>query len=143
MPLLRPGQLVRFQDPITKKWTLTGKVTGFGETDRDYWVKDNDKAHRYQRNRRFIKPIDIKAVCPPVQPARAPPPIRREATVDSRSFAEVASQPPKPSSTLDPPRSALARPRHGERIRMKTIRFEAGEEKPKTGKVGRPRKELK
>jgi hypothetical protein len=29
LPLLRLGQRVRFQDPITKKWTLTGKVTGF------------------------------------------------------------------------------------------------------------------
>jgi hypothetical protein len=142
LPLLRPGQRVRFQDPITKKWTLTGKVTGFGETDRDYWVKDDDKAHRYRRNRRFIKPIDVEAVRPPVQPVRAPP-VRREAGGDSRSFAEVASQPPQPSTTLDPPRSALARPRTGERIRTKTVRFEAGEDKRKTGKVGRPRKNPK
>jgi hypothetical protein len=74
-----------------KKWTLTGKVTGFGETDRDHKVKEDDKVHPYQQNRRFIKPIDIEAVRPPVQPVRAPPPIRREAGVDSRSFGKVAS----------------------------------------------------
>ncbi len=142
LPLLRPGQRVWFQDPITKKWTHMGKVTGFGKTDWDYWVKDDDKAHRYRRNRRFIKPIDVEAVCPPVQPVRAPPG-RREVGVDSRSFTEVARQPPKPRTTLDPPRNPLARPRTGERIRMKTVGFEAGEEKQKTGKVGRPRKEPK
>jgi hypothetical protein len=76
LPPLRLGQRVPFQDPITKKWPLKGKVTSFGETDRDYCVKDNDKAHRYQQNRCFIKPIDIEAVCPPVQPVRAPPPVR-------------------------------------------------------------------
>ncbi len=73
LPLLRPGQRVRFQDPIWKKWTLTGKVTGFGEIDRDYWVKDDNKAHRYRRNRRIIKPIEVEAVRPPVQPVQAPP----------------------------------------------------------------------
>ncbi len=26
LPLLRPAQRIRFQDPITKRWTLTGKV---------------------------------------------------------------------------------------------------------------------
>jgi hypothetical protein len=36
LPLLRLGQRVQFQDPITKKWTLTGKVTGFGNTDQEY-----------------------------------------------------------------------------------------------------------
>jgi hypothetical protein len=143
LPLLRSGQRVRFQDPITKKWTLTGKVTGFGKTDRDYWVKDNDKAHRYRRNQHIIKPINVEAVRPPVQPVRAPPPFRREAGVDSRLFAKVASQPPKPSTASDPPRSGLSRPRTGERIRTKTVRFEAGEEKRKTGKVGQPRKEPK
>jgi hypothetical protein len=88
--------------------------------DRDFWVKDNDKAHCYRQNQRFIKPIDIEAVRPPVQPVQAPP-VRREAGVDSRSFAKVASQPPQPSTRLDPPRSALARPRTGERIRTKTV----------------------
>jgi hypothetical protein len=78
LSLLRPGQRVRFQDPITKKWTLTGKVTGFGETDRDYWVKDDEKAHCYRRNRRFIKPIDIEATSPPKQPVQAPAPARTE-----------------------------------------------------------------
>ncbi len=57
-----------------------------------------------------------------------------------KTFAEVTSQPPQPSTTLDTPRSALARPRTGERIRTKTVQFEAGKEKRKTGKVGRPRK---
>jgi len=51
---LRPGQRVNFQDPITKKWTLTGKITGFRETDRNYWVKDDKKARRYRWNRCFI-----------------------------------------------------------------------------------------
>jgi hypothetical protein len=37
----------------------------------------------------------------------------------------------------------LSRPRTGERIRMKTIKFEAGVEKQKTGKVSGPRKEPK
>jgi hypothetical protein len=74
---------------------------------------------------------------------RAPPPIRREATVDSHSFTENASQPPTPSTASDPPRSVLSRPRTGERIRMKTIKFEAGVEKQKTGKVSGPRKEPK
>jgi hypothetical protein len=35
------------------------------------------------------------------------------------------------------------RPRAGERIRKKVIQFEAGEEKRKTGKVGRPRNDSK
>jgi hypothetical protein len=42
--------------------------------------------------------INIEAVGPRVQPVWAPPPVRREATVDSRSFAEVASQTPQPST---------------------------------------------
>jgi hypothetical protein len=29
---------------------------------------DDDKAHHYQHNQHFIKPMDIKAVCPPPQP---------------------------------------------------------------------------
>jgi hypothetical protein len=145
LSLLRPGQRVRFQDPITKKWTLTGKVTGFGETDRDYWVKDDEKARRYRRNRRFIKPIDVEATSPPKQPVQAPAPARTESGNDSRTFADVASQPATPNATPIPPRSAMSgsRPRAGERIRKKVVRFEAGEEKRKTGKVGRPRNNSK
>ena len=77
---------------------------GFCGMDPDYWVKDDDKAHCYRWNQCFIKPIDIEAVCPPIQPVQAPPIIRREVTVDSRSFAEVASPPPKPSTASDPGR---------------------------------------
>jgi hypothetical protein len=43
----------------------------------------------------------------------------------------------------NPPRSALSRPRTGERIRTKTVQFEAGEEMRKTGKVAQLRKETK
>jgi hypothetical protein len=145
LSLLRPGQRVRFQDPITKKWTLTGKVTGFGETDRDYWVKDDEKARRYRRNRRFIKPIDVEATSPPKQPVQAPAPARPESGNGSRTFADVASQPATPNTPSNPPRSAMSgsRPRTGERIRKKVVRFEAGEEKRKTGKVGRPRNDSK
>jgi hypothetical protein len=102
LSLLRPGQRVRFQDPITKKWTLTEKVTGFGETDRDYWVKDDEKARRYRRNRRFIKPIDVEATSPPMQPVQAPAPAGTESGKGSRTFADVASQPATPERNTNP-----------------------------------------
>jgi hypothetical protein len=145
LSLLRPGQRVRFQDPITKKWTLTGKVTGFGKTDRDCWVKDDKKARCYRRNRRFIKPIDVEATSPPKQPVQAPAPARTELGNDSCTFADVASQLATPNATPIPPRSAMSgsRPRAGDRIRKKVVRLEAGEEKQKTGKVGRPRNDSK
>ncbi len=101
LSLLRPGQQVRFQDPITKKWTLTGKVTGFGETDRDYWVKDNEKAPRYRRNQRFIKPIDVEATSPPMQPVQAPAPAT-ESGNGSRTFADVPSPPATPQRNTNP-----------------------------------------
>ena len=129
-PLLRPGQRVRFQDPITHKWQHTGKVVGFGETDRDYWVKDDEKARRYRRNRRFIKPIDAEALPPPRQPVQAPPPVtRKHSKVDTRSFADVTSQQPQPAPTREPSRSALSKPetRRGDRIKTKNVRF-GGEE---------------
>ena len=130
LPLLRPGQRVRFQDPITKKWEHTGKVVGFGETDRDYWVKDDVKARRYRRNRRFIKPIDFEALPPPSQPVQAPPPVARESTrVDQRSFADVPRQPLGPGASQEPLRSALSspEPRRGERDKKKSVRFGGNE----------------
>jgi len=142
LPLLRPAQRIRFQDPVTKKWTLTGKVIGFGVTDRDYWVQEDHTARRYRRNRRFIRPIEIEATSPPSQPVQAP-----VAKNDQKSFVRGTKPPgPTPSvhedSITSQPKSILSGPqrRIGERVRTKVVRFEAGEEKNKTGKVGRPRK---
>jgi hypothetical protein len=147
LPLLRPAQRIRFQDPITKKWTLTGKVIGFGVTDRDYWVQEDHTARGYQRNRCFIRPIDIEATSPPSQPVKAPPPTAPVAKNDTRSLVRATKPPgPKPSVREDlitsKPKSILSGPqrRIGERVRTKVVRFEVGEEKNKTGKVGRPRK---
>jgi hypothetical protein len=142
LPLLRPAQRIRFQDPVTKKWTLTGKVIGFGVTDRDYWVQEDHTARRYRRNRRFIRPIEIEATSPPSQPVQAP-----VAKNDQKSFVRGTKPPgPTPSvhedSITSQPKSILSGPqrRTGERVRTKVVRFEAGELKNKTGKVGRPRK---
>jgi hypothetical protein len=142
LPLLRPAQRIRFQDPITKKWTLTGKVTGFGVTDWDYWVQEDHTSCQYRRNRHFIRPIEIEATSPPSQPVQAP-----VATNDTRSLVRGTKPPgPKPSvhedSITSQPKSILSGPqrRTGERVRTKVIRFEAGEEKNKTGKAGCPRK---
>ena len=96
-------------------------MTGYGENDRDYWVKDDEKARRYRRNRRFIKPIDIEAVPPPQQPVQAPTPARPTSRIDSRSFADVASQPATPETTPRPLRSVMTGPRCGERIRKKVV----------------------
>ena len=130
LPLLRPGQRVRFQDPSTKRWEHTGKVIGFGETDRDYWVKDDEKARRYRRNRRHITPIEFEAVRPPSQPVQAPEPAPPRSTrVDSRSFAEIASQPASPRPPQEPPRSAMSKPelRRGDRTKKKSVRFNEDE----------------
>ncbi len=147
LPLLRPAQRIRFQDPITKKWTLTRKVFGFRVTDRDYWVQEDHTARRYRRNRRFIRPIEIEAMSPPSQPVQAHPPAAPVAKNNQRSLVRSTKPPgPKPSVHEDlitsQPKSILSGPqrRIGERVRTKVIRFEAGEEKNKTGKVGRPRK---
>jgi hypothetical protein len=147
LPLLRPAQRIRFQDPITKKWTLTGKVISFGVTNRDYWVQEDHTARQYQRNRRFIRPIEIEATSPPSQPVQAPPPAAPVAKNNQRSLVR-GTKPPGPKlsvhkdSITSQLKSILSGPqrRIGERVRTKVVRFEAGEEKNKTGKVGRPRK---
>ncbi len=128
--------------PSQKKWTLTGKVIGFGVTDRDYWVQEDHTARRYRRNRRFIRPIDIEATSPPSQPVQAP-----VAKNDQKSLVRgTKPSGPEPSvhedSITSQPKGILSGPqrRIGERVRTKVVRFEAGEEQNKTGKVGRPRK---
>jgi hypothetical protein len=129
LPLQRPAQRIRFQDPITKKWTLTRKVIGFGVTDRDYWVQEDHTDRRYRRNQRFIRPIEIEATSPPSQPVQSP-----VAKNDQRSLVRGTKPPdPKPSVQEDSitrqTKSILSGPqrRIGERVRTKGVRFEAGE----------------
>jgi hypothetical protein len=110
------------------------------------WVQEDYTACRYPRNQCFIRPIEIEMTSPPAQPIQAPPPAAWVAKKDSRLFARGTIPPgPKPSvhEDLSPsqPRSILSGPqrRIGEWVRMKVIRFEAGEEKKNNGKVGCPR----
>jgi hypothetical protein len=99
LPLLRPAQRIRFQDPITKKWTLTRKAISFGVTDRDYWTQEDHTARRYGRNRCLIRPINIEATSPPSQPVQAPPPAALVAKNDQRSLV-IGTKPPGPKPSV-------------------------------------------
>ena len=70
LPLLFPGQIVRVQDPSTKRWTKIGTVINFGKNDREYLVKVEGTT--YRRNRRFLKPQNVSTSPPVRQPAQAP-----------------------------------------------------------------------
>ncbi len=123
-------------------YTRVYTVIGFGVTDWDYWVQEDHTARRYRRNRRFIRPIEIEATSPPSQPVQAP-----VAKSDPKSLVR-GTKPPGPKlsvhedSITSQPQGILSGPqrRIGERVRTKVVQFEAGEEKNKTGKVGRPKK---
>ncbi len=70
LPLLYPGQLVRIQDPRTKRWNKTGTILNFGKNDREYLVRIDNAV--YRRNRIFLKPKDVESSPPVRQPAQAP-----------------------------------------------------------------------
>ena len=70
LPLLRPGQIVRIQDPRTKQWSKTGSIDSFGKNTREYMVKIDDVV--YRRNRKFLKPKDVESNPPVSQPVQAP-----------------------------------------------------------------------
>ena len=131
LSLLYPGQPVRYQDVISKRWVRTGKIVSFGETDRDYWIEDDATGRRFRRNRRILKPIEIEAFKAPNQPVQVPvtnPTLNPDQ--DGRSYANIASQPAKPptSSSGSPPsprRPILVQePRRGERARKRNVKFD-------------------
>ena len=97
-PFPRPEQHTEFH-PSTENWRHTRSTLGFDNTDRDHWVKNDGKTRHYRRNHRYTKPKNFEALPPTSQRIQAPTPITPEPTrVDSRSFAEVARQPAKPSA---------------------------------------------
>ena len=54
-PELKPGQRVRVQDPMSKKWTLKGSLVGITDTKRSYEI-DFDDGRRAIRNRIYVRP---------------------------------------------------------------------------------------
>lgn len=94
-PLLHPGQTVRIQDPVTKRWRQTGMIIDFGVNEREYRVKA-DNGRIYRRNRKFLKPEFVKAEPPPAQPVRAPE-LPGEKSSPQPEVEERAASPSLPS----------------------------------------------
>ena len=69
---LAAGDLVRIQDPLTKKWALKGEILEICDSGRSYVVRTEDGAV-YRRNRRFLKLLPPVAVAPS-PPTHTPPP---------------------------------------------------------------------
>ena len=104
LSLLFPGQLVRVQDPTSKKWDKVGTIVNFGVNDREYKV--NVDGSLYRRNRKFLKPQDVETFPPFRQPAQAPPipAARTDTTSDPGSedpqlqSSKRSPHPPSPTS---------------------------------------------
>jgi hypothetical protein len=94
-PPLHPGQTVRIQDPVTKRWRQTGMIIDFGVNEREYRVKA-DNGRIYRRNRKFLKPEFVKAEPPPAQPVRAPE-LPGEKSSPQPEVEERAASPSLPS----------------------------------------------
>ena len=71
LSLLYPGQRIRIQDPISKRWDKVGCIINFGVNNREYLVKVDD-GNTYRRNRHFLKPQDAETLPHLRQPAQAP-----------------------------------------------------------------------
>jgi hypothetical protein len=94
-PPLHPGQTVRIQDPVMKRWRQTGTIIDFGVNEREYRVKA-DNGRIYRRNRKFLKPEFVKAEPPPTQPVRAPE-LPGEKSSPQPEVEERAASPSLPS----------------------------------------------
>ena len=70
LSLLKPKTPVRIQNAVSKKWDQTGFIISFGQNTREYIIRVGHKTMR--RNRHFLKEIEVEAVQPPRQPAKAP-----------------------------------------------------------------------
>ena len=118
LPLLYPGQIVRVQDPRSKRWNKSGSIVNFGKNDREYMVKIDGTI--YRRNRAFLKPQDVKSSPPLQQPAQAPAqqpaqaPVQAPATLPAPIPTPMPTtsqeQPTTPSSTNGRPRRSILKP---------------------------------
>ena len=61
LPKLSVGQLVRVQDPVTKRWDRTGVVTRLLRPIRQYTVRLDGSGRLVIRNRKFLRPIGPSA----------------------------------------------------------------------------------
>ena len=132
LPLLHPGQVVRIQDPRSKRWTKTGTVVNFGQNNREYLVKVGGTT--YRRNRAFLKPQEFEPLPPVRQPAQAPLvsqiPVSQSSSLNPTQLAQVppatpmAPAAPKPThSTPAPPAGTSPSSGRPRRQKQKSVRF--------------------
>ena len=93
LPQLLPTQPVRLQDPLTKKWSISGEVLPRAETPHSYLVKTPNGVLRKNR-------IQIKEVPPPVNPTT--PTIESSRPPHTTDVLRIAAKPPSPQSTAQP-----------------------------------------
>ena len=114
LPLLSPGQRVRIQDPVSKRWTSTGTIVSFGSNEREYIVRSDRNDRNYRRNRRFLRPEVVPAKPPPSQPVQAP-----SLTPGESEPQEVVPSRPSPTpveSALRPALVSSSRPRRNAKL---------------------------
>ena len=125
LPLLAPKTPVRIQNPISKKWDLTGFIVSFGQNTREYLVRAGHKIMR--RNRHFLKKIEVEAVSPVKQPAQAP---MRPDTPQSSAFPVQDNWFEKPASEMtDEEAEALDIANHTSKVKF-SIKPKESESEP-------------
>ena len=100
LPLLRTGDNVLIQDPITKRWTKVGEIIGVGKR-RDYHVK-LPSGRTYWRNRRFLRKCSTTS--PPDVPSEAP-----DDLLSSDDHHEPMNDQDESTDDPEPPQSVLRR----------------------------------
>ena len=115
--LLKPGDPVFLQHPVTKRWDDRGHIVSFNPSGLSYVVRRGDDSV-VSRGRRLVRPD--RSAPPTNQPSGSPspPPVSVSANNEPIQLPTAASSAPKPAPPVDAP------PRRSARRRRRPARYQ-------------------